>query len=249
MIKNKREAIFEAYKNYPLGKHKTCLDCQEIDEIESPNSIYYIGEEFNYTEDTILFVGKTAISDAPGIYLFDSFIDATKFGEESLDLDEPKARGRAYYNYTNEIIKRYYGTYEEGKKYVALTNMVKCNNGTTKDSTHGLIKLNCITNLGVIWKEVEILQPRRIVFYTYTAYDELIDKFRPEGCPNYTEIEDDEQNCWWHRQYYNENKTKTIDILRTYHPQRKNKEKFVSKVVSWLQKTKSNGVLKTESLE
>jgi len=247
MSNNKRETIYEAYKKYPLGKHEICQECQNKEELEGPVSIYYVGEKFESSEDTILFVGKTAISEPEGTWINDSFLDVSKFGEDSLDLNEAKSTIRAYYNYTHEIIKRYYGTYEEGKKYVALTNMVKCNNGSTDDTTHGLIKLNCITNLGVIWKEVEMLQPKRIVFYTNTAYDDLINDFIPENCPNYKEIEDDEQNCWWHRQYYNENKTIILDFLRTKHPQRKVKEEFVSKVVSWLNKTKIKGVTHTEN--
>ena len=57
----------------------------------------------------------------------------------------------------------------------ALSNIVKCNDGSTTDNTTDEIRTNCMDKLGVIWKEVEILKPKRIVFFTGRNYDDFID--------------------------------------------------------------------------
>lgn len=84
-----KEEIFEMYKRIPIGKNEICKECNKIVELVDPLSIYYVGKEFKSSDDTILFVGKTAVGGDIGELIDDSFIDATKFGEESLDLKEP----------------------------------------------------------------------------------------------------------------------------------------------------------------
>jgi hypothetical protein len=241
-----KEAIFEMYKRISVGKNDICKECNPNGLLEIPLSIYYVGKEFHSSDDTILFVGKTAVGgEGIGVVVDDTFTDATKFGEESLDLREEMSTRRAFYTYTNEIIKRYYGSYERGKQFVALTNIVKCNNGSTKDETTNEIKEHCCEQLKVIWNEVEILNPRRIIFYTGRWYDDWIDSYLPIGCfaDKKNNIEDDEKNCWWHKQFCKEGRV-ILDILRTYHPDymwRKGGnagEEYISKVVAWLHQTK-----------
>lgn len=240
-----KEAIFEMYKRISVGKNTICKECNPNGLLEIPLSIYYIGEKFHSSGDTILFVGKTAVGgEGIGVVVDDTFTDATNFGESSLDLKEGMSNRRAFYSFTNEIIRRYYGTYELGKKFVALTNIVKCNNGSTKDQTSNFTKANCVDKLGVIWKEVEILKPKRIIFYTGTNYDDFIDNFLPVGYSTLDNVEDDEINCWWHKQFYNNEGTVICDILRIYHPDYMKyiggqaAEGYISKVVAWLEQTK-----------
>jgi hypothetical protein len=237
-----KETIFEMYKNISVGRSAICQECNKDGELDFPLSIYFVGEKFHPSADTVLFVGKTAVGgEGIGAFINDSFYDTTDFGEKSLDGNAHKS---SFYSYTNEIIETYYGSYEEGKKFTALTNLVKCNNGSTKDETTYVIKEHCINHLKVIWREVEILKPKRIIFYTGRDYDDFIDAFIPDNFCSYNDIEDNEQECWWHRQFVNKDNITVCDILRVYHPDYMRyvggqaKENYISKIVDWLQRTK-----------
>lgn len=246
-----KETIFELYKNISIGKNEICNKCNETEAKGWPVSFYFAGDKFKKGEDTILFVGKTAVGDSfepkyAGDFQNDLFCDATKFGEASLDLIEDWATGRHFYNYTHAIIEKYYGSYKKGKDYVALTNIVKCNNGSTNDTTPYLVKEYCINQLGVIWKEIELLSPKRVVFYTNKYYDDFIDAYRPKNFVNYEDITDKNKRIeianrttpWWHRRFIDENKEIICDFLRLGHPQRMSKSDYVETVFKWLNDTK-----------
>jgi|JI6StandDraft_1071083.scaffolds.fasta_scaffold64287_2 hypothetical protein len=239
-----KEAIFEMYKTISVGKNEICKVCNKDKKLEKPLSIYFIGEQFNSSKDTILFVGKTAVGgEEIGDFIDDTFTDATDFGKISLNLTERYSRQRAFYFYTNEIVKRHYGSYDEGCKSIALTNIVKCNNASTIDKTTNSIKDNCINKLGIIWKEVEILNPKRIIFYTGRHYDDFINNFRPVDFSSYIDIAHDENSFWWHRQFKDKSGKTICDVLRIYHPdyirhiKGNPKEQYISKVVTWLKQT------------
>ena len=234
-----KEKIFEMYKSISVGKNQICSECNNEGALGKPLSIYFIGDNFHASDDTILFVGKTAVGgEGIGPFIDNLFTDATEFGELSLDLKEKYATGRAFYSYTNEIIKQYYGSYEIGKQFIALTNLVKCNNASTNDETPPHVMQHCINDLKVTWREIEILKPKRIIFYTARGYDDFIDNFEPIEYFEYIDVANDESNCWWHRKFLDENKNTICDFLRIFHPSRKNKEEYVSNVVEWLNETK-----------
>lgn len=238
------------YQNISIGKNEICKKCNAENEMEIPLSFYFAGDKFEKGEDTILFVGKTAVGGAnfekeyQGDFKNDLFTDATKFGEKSLDLIEPYSTSRPFYNYTYHLIENYYGTYEKGKSYVALTNIVKCNNTTTNDTTFYHIKDFCINKLGVIWKEIQILSPKRVVFFTHEYYDDFIDAFIPENCVTVEEVSDkrivigNKTTPWWHRRFLDEKNERICDFLRLGHPQMMDKLAYINAVVKWLNETK-----------
>lgn len=241
--------IFKMYEDICIGKNDICLKCNHSGLMQKPLSYYYGGDKFQKGADTVLFVGKTAVGGAAfeseylGDFKSDLFTDSTKFGEKSLDLIERWATSRPFYHYTHDITKKYYGTYEEGKKYIGLTNIVKCNNTSTNDTTNNRIKAHCINELGVIWKEIEILSPKRVVFFTNTFYDRFIDLYVPKNCSK----EDIKNNRlkignkstpWWHRRFLDEDNKTVFEFLRLGHPQMMYKPDYVNEVVKWLQETK-----------
>jgi hypothetical protein len=246
-MKNK---IFQMYKNISIGKNDICTECNAIGEKEKPLSFYFVGDKFEKGEDTVLFVGKTAVGGADfeeeykGDFKNELFTDATKFGEASLDLNEPYATGRPFYNYTHCIIEKYYGSYEKGKSFVALTNIVKCNNTSTNDATSKKVKELCINKLGVIWKEIELISPKRVVFFTHDKYDDYIDAFISKNSNKYEELADknikigNKNTPWWHRRYYDKENERIYDFLRLGHPQMMDKSDYVNAVVGWLNETK-----------
>ena len=241
-----KDRIFEMYKSISVGNNQICSECNNEGALGKPVSIYFIGKNFHSSDDTILFVGKTAVGGLDvGPFVDDLFTDATAFGELSLDLKEKNAKTRAFYSYTNEIVTQYYGSFEIGKQFIALSNLVKCNNASTKDETSYHIMEHCINSLRVTWREIEILKPKRIIFYTgNTDYDDFIENFEPENYDDYFPIEGDRSGPWWHGRYVDENQVSICDILRINHPDRMRyiggnaKENYISKVVDWLHKTK-----------
>lgn len=238
------------YQTISIGENDTCKECNKNNTKEKPLSFYFVGNKFVKGEDTVLFVGKTAVGGENfeekyrGDFKCNLFTDATEFGEKSLELTENWATSRPFYNYTHNIIKDYYGSYEIGKDFVALTNIVKCNNTTTNDSTAYPVKENCINNLGVIWKEIEILSPKRVVFYTNVFYDNFIDAFKPSNCSKFEDIAvtrvgiGNKTTPWWHRRFLDEKNNPIFEFLRLGHPQMMKKMDYVKSVVEWLNKTK-----------
>ena len=112
-----KDEIFDLYRELKLGNCDICKGCKASnnDELYDPVSIWTIGENFATSNDKILFVGKTARGgdDSIGTFIDNSFYDATTFGTNSLALDDYSS---PYYSYTNEIIKRYFGSFEDGKR-------------------------------------------------------------------------------------------------------------------------------------
>jgi len=242
--------IFKMYQTISIGKNEICNVCNKNKTMEKPLSLYFVGNKFAEGNDTILFVGKTAVGgedfeeEYKGDFDNDLFTDSTKFGEKSLDLTEKWATSRPFYLYTNNIISDYYGSYEIGKEFVALTNIVKCNNTTTNDTTDYQIKENCINKLAVIWKEIEMLSPKRVVFYTNVYYDDFIDAYRPNNCTKIEDISDirieigNKTTPWWHRRFLDDRGNIITEFLRLGHPQMMNKMDYIKSVVNWLKITK-----------
>jgi hypothetical protein len=229
------------YQKISLGENEICNECKKEGDIEIPLSIYYVGKNLP-CNDSVFFIGKTAVGgEGIGPIINSLFTDSTSFGEESLDGLERMSKIRAYYSYTHDIIKNYYGSYEMGKNNVALSNIVKCNNTTTNDSTDNRRKEYCINTLKTIWKEVDLISPKNIIFYTNTYYDDFIDAFRPELCTNFEDIIDSnikigKKNVpWWHRRFYDKKGYVICNLLRLSHPQRMKKDEYVARVVEWLE--------------
>ena len=245
-----KKQVFKMYEDISIGINEVCTKCKEFDKLEKPLSLYYVGANFKVGADTVLFVGKTAVGGEnfevayQGDYKNDRFTDATKFGEKSLDLTEPNATGRAFYNYTHSIIEEYYGSYEKGKSNVALTNLVKCNNTSTEDTVRYEVKECCIEELRVFWKEFEILSPKRVVFYTHDKYNKYIEAFMPKGCVSVEDVKKErvqigkKDTPWWHRRYLDNQNRVICDFLILGHPQMMDKEEYVGKVAKWLNVTK-----------
>ena len=242
-----KDKIFEMYNDISIGQNEICKECNKDEKMEIPLSLYYVGESFIKGEDTIVFVGKTAVGgEGLDKGTVKNFTDATAFGELSIDGNEENSNIRAFYSYTRDIISSYYGDYEKGKKFVALTNIVKCNNQSTNDTTSDKAKDFCINKLGVIWKELELLSPKRIVFYTHDYYDDFIEYFRPKDCNRIFDFPlekiaiGNKTSLRWHRRFYDKDDKIICDFLRLSHPQRMNRKDFVEAVVKWLNETKNN---------
>ena len=156
-----------------------------------------------------------------------------------------------YWSYTREIAENLYG--HNAADFIAFTNLIKCTNVGADDgestsidkTTYGMAE-SCVLKLGVIWKEVERLQARTIVFYTYgtrrngmlrdvlqsipVALRGSVQEITPQDhsipCKN-------KQLRWWERAC----RTAWTDNLRLLvvgHPERMGRKEFVGLLTNWL---------------
>jgi len=246
-----KDKLFELYERIEIGKNSICQSCRKNKNFEIPLSFYHIGENFTEDRDNVAFVGKTAVGGAnfEAEYRLEVksglFTDATKFGVESLRLNEQWAFSRPFYNYTHEIIKTYFGDIESGLKKSALTNLIKCNNASTNDVTPYDVKNSCLNEVAVVWQELELINASRVIFYTHNSYDSFISNYTPKNTVTFEDIHDDKHRVkigqkempWWHRKFKLEDGSQK-HFLRIGHPERKTKSAFVDSVTNWLHETK-----------
>jgi hypothetical protein len=245
--------LFTLYSTIGCDNSLICKSCSDIyysnpknilpnsDEFSKPVSIWFVGSNFQDDNYKVMFVGKVARGNV-GTINKDGILDARDCGK-SLFTDSPWP----YWSYTRDIISGLYSVVShEAWKYTAFSNMLKCNSGD-KNNLPKTIKDNCIEKNMVIWKEIEILKPKNIVFYTSWDYDVYIDSYR-----NYlTEfgavlsIEDETSKIntieignhkmpWWSMTFYDKDQNKVMRLLRTGHPQHKDKNNFIREVTKWI---------------
>ncbi|MBE6013772.1 MAG: hypothetical protein E7241_00190 [Lachnospiraceae bacterium] len=150
---------------------------------------------------------------------------------------ELTAKGWPYWNYTGEIIREVYGSRDP--ELAAITNIVKCNNSESVDKTSTSMKNNCIKELRVLNRELRIIKPTHVVFYTGWSYDSYIEYAFDEVlvCGNVaaTKIIGQYDAPWREGRAIVDGQQ--MFFLRTCHPERKNKEDFVNAVADWVSRT------------
>jgi hypothetical protein len=111
----------------------------------------------------------------------------------------------------------------------------------------------CIVKLGVIAKEIAVLQPRHVIFYTYAGPKENRELFRAplrrlpaQLSATYRDVTPEETTVicgrkpmgWWDRSFDTAWCT-NMRVLVTGHPERKDKEEYVEKLVNWIRQGES----------
>ena len=238
------DIIFDTYNEINLGQNQICKKCIESNNstfFSKPISIWKVGKYFKDEPNKILFVGKVHRGDNLGPMINDLFQDSTKIGNSLLE-DNPWA----YWSYTREIIKAVHGDIKIGKEKIAFTNLIKCNNSRTVDETTEFTKKSCLSDLKVVWREIDILKPKKIIFYTNTDYDYYIQHFKPSE--NYKDFENKYKRIkvgakympWWNRVFYDNNGEVLMEFIRIGHPERLKKDEFIRKVSNWAKKPVAN---------
>jgi hypothetical protein len=219
-----------------LLRSPTCARCDA--QLRHPLLPWIVGEHFRYSPERILFVGKPHRGE-PGEILPSGMIDATQSVSDELW----KIRW-AYWRYTREIAENLYGA--NAADFIAFTNLIKCTNndaspGAAADRTTLTMANCCVTELGVIWKEVQELQPFNIVFYTYRLFPEVLRSI-PVALQNTVQEITPQQNfvtCrnkrlgWWER-VCRTSWTDKLRILVVGHPERMARAEFVRLLTKWL---------------
>ena len=233
--------VRKMYKKIKLLKNPVCKKCRPLN--KNPVSIWQVGSKFDWDKHKILFVGKTGRGDweidNKSVYVYLTWNDV-KY--RFLNYNNP------FWMYTREIVTRIYGSPEEGWNRIAFTNMIKCTDTDTVDTTDDSVKDYCILELGVIQKEIEILKPKNVIFYTGPNYDDQID-----GLINNLKISFNAQKIvtlskrhiragskgnrlkLYQKELLNKNDKRIMRFLITSHPERQNEERFVRNITRWIE--------------
>lgn len=224
-----------------IGENSICKKCRIENDIDTiPLGPYLVPDNDSNPDDRIMFIGKTARGDSIGELIADMIEDVSEFGNKFI-----RESSWAFYSYTNEIIETYFGNFEDGIKNIAFSNMVKCNNSSMEDETTYATKKCCVDQNRFIWKEVNIIKPKRIIFYTHYNYDDFIEDYRPDNCSSIKDVINKTKRVkigsktvlHWHREFYGENNKLLLSFLRTSHPMMKDRKDFIRNILSWLHKT------------
>lgn len=103
-----------------------------------------------------------------------------------------------------------------------------------KDTTSSSTKDHCIGELNVIGREIEVIDPTHIVFYTSWGYDDHIQHvFDSFEIVNNTEIAIGRKKMPW-LEATGVCGGRNINILRAGHPERMKKTDYVSAICEWV---------------
>lgn len=210
--------------------------CRACDpEFKQPLLPWLVGSDFLLSEERVAFVGKPH-RGIPGAVLDSGMVDPTEMVREDL-----WNRGWAYWRYTREIAEALYGS--RAFQSIAMTNVIKCSNSHAQDLTTQAMARSCIKELGVVWKELELIKPRSVIFYTHNLYPSLLENV-PFAKPGTLRELTPRQHCvacgekqlgWWERacsvSWYDD-----LRILVAGHPERKNKAEFIGRVLNWIRR-------------
>lgn len=223
---NEREqALLRMYTAHKLGCTSECERCRQQNQLTwLPTSAWFVGNQFSSDPHRLLFVGKSARGN-PGTqteFFSNVFEDGRKLWYKSWP----------YWSYTRAIVRQLYG--DDSAEHVAFTNVVKCNNSIVGDQTTDSMKRSCILQNGFIGEEIKLICPKTLIFYTGYGYDGYIKSmFDSFAAVTDTTIPNGKVTIPWLEAEVSLNGRK-IHLLRTAHPQNKNKEDFVQSICDWV---------------
>lgn len=210
--------------------------------LSGPIAIWQVGRKFTSDPYRLMLIGKTARGTirAPDEIELElsrnGYIDGTHEADEWI-----RTYRTAYWRYTSALIERLFSSIDDGWDRVAFTNLVKCNDSMTIDTTSTQIAENCIRGLRVTWRELELLQPFNVILFTNHHYDDYIHDYtshfhttdftdRAHRVPNGAK-----QILWWHRECVSKSSGWRFRLLRTSHPERQRKDCFVDRLAKWVE--------------
>lgn len=226
---NLEDKIFNMYEKLDIGNAEACLNCRNTTQnLSRPVSFWFVGDKYCFSKYKLLFIGKNARGN-PGVAR-NSYLDSRGRADELWEVSWP------YWSYTRSISDELYGS--DSGDYIAYTNIMKCNNSDTVDTTSNSLKDNCISRMQIIKEEIKLLKPTNIVFLTSWEYDEYFTSIFDEM----TSIKSEnvaigkKKMPWW--EFTGTIESSQINVLRIGHPERKNKVVYVSEVSNWVKNQK-----------
>jgi len=239
-MNNDTRATFEPLfaRDLRLIENLVCEQCDA--QIRHPLLPWLVGRSFSGTTERIMFVGKPH-RGLPGDILPSGMIDPTAMVANVLwPISWP------YWSYTREIAERLYG--KNAHDFIAFTNLIKCTNvgaedgeSASTDKTTYHMSESCVLKLGVIWKEIALVEARTIVFYTYGLFRELLRDIPVAVRGSIREMtpQDHSVRCgqkrlgWWERTCATA-WTDNLRLLVVGHPEPMRRAEFVELLTNWL---------------
>lgn len=227
------QKLVSLYDDIKLGACGICQKCRSDNPGLYSKAVgcWFVGNVFESQEKRLLFIGKNA-RGMPAEKYAENQNDKGFLEEFRCSRDGLWSVGWPYWRYTSEISRRLFG--EAGMEAVAFTNMVKCNGSDTVDTTTASMKDYCINGLRVVRKEIEIIRPTHIIFYTHTQYDDWIPTVFDEIYCLRSENKIIGQKLMPYDEYDCKIGNAGIKALRIGHPERMKKEDYISSVVDWV---------------
>jgi hypothetical protein len=232
--------------------------CEQCDaQLRHPLMPWMVGKLFESSAERILFVGKPH-RGTPGTLLASGIIDPTI--DPNNGVQRYWKAHWPYWSYTREIAENLYGP--QSADFVAFTNLVKCTNvnaddgesKSTDQTTHKMLEC-CVLKLGVIWKEVSLVKPYTVVFYTYQLHPEMLEdvpialsgSMRQITSQNHSVQCRNKRLHWWERTCRT-SWTDNFRLLVIGHPERMARREFVQLLTNWLRpKTRTQPILGDEA--
>jgi hypothetical protein len=218
-----------------LLQNPICQVCNVDSDLKHPLLPWIVGSKFHQTEERVMFVGKPH-RGIPGKIRSSGLIDPT---DEILGADGLWNIHWPYWSYTREIAENLYGI--DAVEYICFSNLIKCTNTDGSDATTREMAFGCISELKVIWHEIETIECRTVVFYTYSLYPDLLQNI-PIALPdsiceitphNHTVPCRNKRLGWWERACC----TRWCDNLRLLvvgHPERMGRPEYIQLLTDWL---------------
>ena len=172
------EKLLSMYKRICMGNCSTCQSCHAtIENLSPPVSAWGVGNNFVNEDKKLLFVGKNARGyfDQPANGNFHEAFDDGRWLWEPSNWRKNWGTSSAYWTYTRTITGKIFG--DDSFDHIAFTNLVKCNDSATTDTTSNFVKDNCLKRLKVLSQEIKIIRPTHLIFYTGWKYDGYILRF------------------------------------------------------------------------
>jgi hypothetical protein len=228
-----------------LLNNPVCHQCDA--QIRHPLLPWNVGAQFS-DSDRIVFVGNTH-NNMPGEILSSGIIDPTDW----ICLKEDKHKWPCWH-YTSRVADELYGgeyhvSGHNAMEFIAFTNLIKCTNVgtdgdscTSTDKTTDKMAESCVIKLGVIWKEIELLEARTVVFYTYGRHRKMLQDipFAVDGSIHEITSINHTVPCkktkrigWWERECRTD-WTDNLRILVVGYPHSRGQEEFVELLANWI---------------
>ncbi len=231
------EKLIDLYeKELKIPFNDFCSDCDALH--KAPLLPWVVGENYFTPEGRIYIAGKPhRVKSTEDWKLRNSMIsDGRERGYEFF-----LEKKWAYWRYTRDLLNTVFGSIDEGWKHIAFSNIIKCSSSNKNDNTSRLCAKQCIVKNQVVIKEIELLQPRKIIFYTWSLFRHLFEEvpFAEDGTVinntniNYRVRCGEKNMGWWDRSITAKWGEK-VDFLILAHPERMNKVDYISRLSEWL---------------
>jgi hypothetical protein len=177
--------VYEMYTNEKLNENSVCIECRikakekgkEL--LYGPVPIYHIGKNFNIQKKKLLIVGIVAygwgndiinediwhsINSGEKIVVKEVQNKISQTVRELYSEDDGK-----YWIWLKYALSKIFVNDDDAFESVSITNLIHCNTGSVTANLPQFVISSCIDpkNLGLLKKEIEILQPTHIAILTW----------------------------------------------------------------------------------